>query len=1154
MLYDPGIGELGTGEVFRGWTFEEQYSETTVSKTIVDVRDTIKELFNDESNPIKEGDTLDVYAMLFKIINIEYVSGEANDITLGTDSILRPINSEFDSAAYTVNMAYTPDADQKFDGWNVYKGSSNIAGYKAGNVYTNGTEIMISGDVTFSVNAPHGHWLVFDENGKGATYNAPQFVKSGEVTKPNSIEMTRKGYTFDGWYTGAPESEGGDPTGDKFSFGESLLDNTTIYAKWIPASTATYSVLIWLQNLEDKDKYDFKESVQLEGSVGTIINTVQSSGTGKDAYAIVNGQDKKYTGFHLEKFDENIEIVPEGSTVLNIYYDRTEYTLSFYKQLNSYEEIFNPYHDNLHVYGRTGSSYTHLTWSEDNNAWGYYTYSWGRYRWNTYSGKFYTPKTQLVKTITGVYEESIKDQFPIVGTDGVTYRGYTLNAPESQVFDRNTYIPLIDIILAEDTKFILLNLGNGYSYYFNYYFEALPGETGTIEFQNKKFRLPTTAELHSSSSSVYSTKAEDFASFVGFTQWKSNPEYDEDGRADFDNENTMNLYYERNKYPLVFMDGIYVDGDDKPIEAQNLGKLDEINDIYFEQDIRTYSTHKPDSLPKGYVLEGWYADKACTTPYEFETMPIGGVTVYAKWRQIQYRVFLHPQKTQAEAPNLDWGSDNQKMAFRVSYEGKVSLPMGRIGETEEMIGWYRDAECTDLFNGESTKLTDDIVHETPTYDKTKDFTDPMDKWGAGATSNEDVNREWITRKLDLYASWRAKIDGAEGINVIYVTGDGHFSDESTEYIDPLKYKDRAGAVGYAAPIAPENQAFRYWILQTWNGTDFIDTGKIVYPGDAFEVLVANSKVEELPTDQQTATITKRYTVQLRAEYGPAEAPTPTHIYWYGNNGTGAMKKSLVTGADGKETENLQINEAVDIKPANTFEYKGHNFLGWARVEESDGADQLLTEDDLYIKWNGSKFLAKDSEGKFTVEVTKVAADEVTPYHDMYAVWGRDEIKLTIQKELAGNIDYIEIPKTFKMTVTINDTSKEIDKLTSLNPNLNFNINDDKSSATVLIDVKAPKSVGKESAESAVLTLLGGMTYEVEEQQYTGFTVTYKNQESTTGIETATTVYVTNTAAKITPAGLDIDTVAAKTALLSLFAFAMMCALGFSLKRRYVSRR
>jgi uncharacterized repeat protein (TIGR02543 family) len=83
----------------------------------------------------------------------------------------------------------------------------------------------VTGDVTFSVNAPTGRWLVFDENGKGATYNSPQFVKSGEVTEEPPLEMHRTGYEFKGWYTDAACT-----AGNEFTFGQTLTNNTTIYA------------------------------------------------------------------------------------------------------------------------------------------------------------------------------------------------------------------------------------------------------------------------------------------------------------------------------------------------------------------------------------------------------------------------------------------------------------------------------------------------------------------------------------------------------------------------------------------------------------------------------------------------------------------------------------------------------------------------------------------------------------------------------------------------------------------------------------------------------------------------------------------------------------------------------------------------------------
>ena len=79
-------------------------------------------------------------------------------------------------------------------GWNVAEGASNIisAKYNGEDVsapYLNGTTIRLNGDVTLSVNAPNGHWLVFDENGKGATYNAPEFIKDGEKTHEFNIRI-----------------------------------------------------------------------------------------------------------------------------------------------------------------------------------------------------------------------------------------------------------------------------------------------------------------------------------------------------------------------------------------------------------------------------------------------------------------------------------------------------------------------------------------------------------------------------------------------------------------------------------------------------------------------------------------------------------------------------------------------------------------------------------------------------------------------------------------------------------------------------------------------------------------------------------------------------------------------------------------------------
>ncbi|MBR0130649.1 MAG: InlB B-repeat-containing protein, partial [Firmicutes bacterium] len=320
IIYDPGVENLGT-KVFKGWTTDEEYTSSSVLKSIAQVRTDAMT----SAAAITEDTSITYYAAVYTQYKLDYIDEVGT--SQGSETVEIPDWANTNQAQYIVNMGYTPEtSEQNFEGWHVAEGKSNIVGYEEGHLYKNGDSVTITGDVTFSVYEPYGRWLVFDENGKGGTYNAPQFVHSGDVTvKPcEDSEMVRFGYTFGGWYENAA------CTGAQFEFGHELTEGKTIYAKWIAQTRAEYSVLIWLQNIS-LDGYDFKESVTLEGNVNSTINTVVAqNGTGNNnSYARVNNQNKQYTGFHLVRFDQNVTINTEGTAVVNVYYDRTEYTLTF---------------------------------------------------------------------------------------------------------------------------------------------------------------------------------------------------------------------------------------------------------------------------------------------------------------------------------------------------------------------------------------------------------------------------------------------------------------------------------------------------------------------------------------------------------------------------------------------------------------------------------------------------------------------------------------------------------------------------------------------------------------------------------------------------------------------------------------------------------
>ena len=344
IIYDPGAGDVPQGQVFKGWTIVGEDGKYPTNEegeyqllSIADVRSAAMSM----AAEITADSTVTYTAAIFKQYTVSYmdksIKGEGEEETLiSLGSFIVEIPSYETEASYTVNMSYSTDDSHNLEGWQVDEDSqSKVKGYPEGTTtetideedvtfYPNNTDIIITGDVTFFAVVPEGKWLVFNENGKGATYVAPRFIRGGQKTEAPTVEMKRKGYTFGGWYTDEACTDG-----NEFTFGSELTEATTIFAKWIAEDTATYSVIIWKQNLAG-DGYDFERVISLTGDVDAKVETVTSQGSGTDAYAIVDGTSYTYTGFHLKEFDQNVTIVPEGTAIVNVYYDRNEISLVFY--------------------------------------------------------------------------------------------------------------------------------------------------------------------------------------------------------------------------------------------------------------------------------------------------------------------------------------------------------------------------------------------------------------------------------------------------------------------------------------------------------------------------------------------------------------------------------------------------------------------------------------------------------------------------------------------------------------------------------------------------------------------------------------------------------------------------------------------------------
>lgn len=119
-----------------------------------------------------------------------------------------------------------------------------------------------------------------------------------------SPTTTRSGYNFVGWYKESALV-------NLVTFPYTLIADTTLYARWEDASNAIYTVEHYQQNT-DLGGYSLIKTEKISGEAGNQTEARAQS----------------YTGFTNKVFSQST-IAEDNSTVLQIYYDRNKYTVTF---------------------------------------------------------------------------------------------------------------------------------------------------------------------------------------------------------------------------------------------------------------------------------------------------------------------------------------------------------------------------------------------------------------------------------------------------------------------------------------------------------------------------------------------------------------------------------------------------------------------------------------------------------------------------------------------------------------------------------------------------------------------------------------------------------------------------------------------------------
>lgn len=155
--------------------------------------------------------------------------------------------------------------------------------------------------MTFDLSGGYGMDAIY------ARYGTP-------IPRETMGEPTRPGYILTGWTLDGR---------DAAVMSTMPARNTTFVATWTPGAEVNYTIVYWKENADDNN-YSYWTQVTRQATPGTKIS-------GTDSIGSVNGiNDEQYFTYNDHLTDKDVEVKGDGSTIINVYYNRNYYTLVFY--------------------------------------------------------------------------------------------------------------------------------------------------------------------------------------------------------------------------------------------------------------------------------------------------------------------------------------------------------------------------------------------------------------------------------------------------------------------------------------------------------------------------------------------------------------------------------------------------------------------------------------------------------------------------------------------------------------------------------------------------------------------------------------------------------------------------------------------------------
>lgn len=837
-------------------------------------------------------------------------------------------------------------------------------------------------DITLYPTIEEGHYVYF-HTGEGASYVEPEFVAAnGTIREPKAPK--REGYTFEGWTA----TEG---STDKFKFNsfnndwgtENRLD---LYAIWKNGS-AEYKVYFWKQKAADaKTPDDWSDNDYDFAGVALTKKAATGSTVSADIaeYRNYQGEKKDFQrGFEFSgKNAGSAETVKaDGTTVLNVYFDRKLLTIEFrYNEKGKY------------------------AFDAKKNFWGDYIHDGEKVDRSKYiigehiKGRWYRVYHKRVDTYTGLYGSGFSDpanryRWPGEHLWRYAAKGSTLLLTLLDEFNFD------ELGLDSDALLSLTEEESGTAEIVHY----LQGKEEKPEDHDENdFTLVKMSAGHYFPNNKYGAGYELLYYKKNSGNWNKMIRSESNGTVIYEGtgikngaisireRDTLYFWYQRKTFTVTF---------DNQIPAGEAGhqSVSPSKSVKYKDSL---SGLRPQTDPTrtGYIFDGWAADKTESAAlFDFsQSMPSHDLIVYARWKPAEYPVYVHDMDKEEAA--LDLG--------RYRYNSSISqndMPNVKSGEIS-------------IFTG-STEKTINVAAGM--------------SWAGWTVKEGDHYKPYsfetpITGELHLYARYvntapyRLEYDLTAGV----LGKAANEADLKTAYPNPIADDTRYGAGSVAKlkgsellamgadgkEILPEiarqengaDAGTKRLLFLGWS-TDKNATTPSCYPNDSFKITA-----DEAETNAETG----EPFIRLYAVYGePEDLAAVKYLANYPEpKGLGAEpKQEYVQSSIANNASLTAIAYSASGFAEISAEY-GYEFKGWTKDKRSADALKNKAEDELKTT------LLKEGD-PFQVDKPEIGADDKPIPNLLYAYWERKPaVTLTIRNVIKGTM--ANAADQFEYTVTV----------------------------------------------------------------------------------------------------------------------------------------